>query len=282
MFSALPVLSRLLSYYEHAYPRPLGASSNSQLSGGRVKACHPARKLFLVRSLTVCPWENLMRFHRLAIAAWFVLPISATSWAQSAKNSPDVPLPYCVVDSGHRNVFSDRGQLLQAPKPGEPFFGQDGQYQSHPFRYELSSDGKTVYDKNTGLTWQSSPDTDGDGVLTRRDKLTWAQAQARPAALNAARFGGYNDWRLPTIKELYSLINFRGMDPSGYSGSDTSGLIPFIDTKYFKFAYGLDHAASGSSTRSTPPAPCTSTRAGGATANSSASTSPMAGSRATT
>ena len=43
-----------------------------------------------------------------------------------------------------------------------------------------------------------------------------------------------------------------------------------------------EHAASGSSTRSTHRAPCTSTRVGGATANSSASTSPTAGSKATT
>ncbi|HIJ41521.1 MAG TPA: DUF1566 domain-containing protein, partial [Deltaproteobacteria bacterium] len=50
--------------------------------------------------------------------------------------------------------------------------------------------------------------------------------------------GGYSDWRLPTIKELYSLIQFSGVDPSGYEGTDTSGLIPFIDNNTFDFAYG--------------------------------------------
>jgi len=74
-------------------------------------------------------------------------------------------------------------------------------------------------------------------AAARADKLTWAQAQARPAALNAAKFGGFADWRLPTIKELYSLILFSGLDPSGpESGSARSA--SFIDTRYFQFAYG--------------------------------------------
>src|SRR5262249_2887598 len=42
---------------------------------------------------------------------------------------------------------------------------------------------------------------------------------------------------LPTIKELYSLILFGGIDPSG-PGGDMTDLKPFIDTRSFKFAYG--------------------------------------------
>lgn len=33
-------------------------------------------------------------------------------------------------------------------------------------------------------------------------------------------------------------MDFRGVDPSGYEGTDTSGMIPFIDRSYFDFAYG--------------------------------------------
>lgn len=41
------------------------------------------------------------------------------------------------------------------------------------------------------------------------------------------RTGGYNDWRIPTVKELYSLILFTGQA----MGERT--IRPFIDTKYF-------------------------------------------------
>jgi hypothetical protein len=144
---------------------------------------------------------------------------------------------YTIVGTGQTKCYDNRNEITP-PKPGQPFYGQDAQFHNHPSSYTLAADGLTVHDNNTGLTWQRSPDTDGDGSLTRRDKLTLAQAQALPAKLNAARFGGFDDWRLPSIKELYSLFDARGTDPSGPMNLDTSLLIPFIDTKFFKFAYG--------------------------------------------
>lgn len=148
---------------------------------------------------------------------------------------------YAVVDTGQTKCFDARGVI---PPPGvdEPFHGQDAQYAGVLPSYTLSMDGKTVRDNQTGLTWQQRADTDGDGVLDSRDKLTFAKAQAQPAQLNASKFGGFNDWRLPTIKELYSLFDARGVDPSGPPGRAPSGHAPFLDVKTFAFAYGDEKA----------------------------------------
>lgn len=145
-------------------------------------------------------------------------------------------LTYPVVDTGQENCYNNL-TTLTPPIPGAAFAGQDAQYAGRAPRYTMNGDGLTIYDNVTRLTWQQTADLDGDGDIKADDKLTWTQAQARPGALNAISYGGYNDWRLPSIKELYSLIDFRGEDPSG-PVTDPTGLTAFINTNYFAFDYG--------------------------------------------
>ncbi len=145
---------------------------------------------------------------------------------------------YPIVDTGQGSCYDTLIEIT-CPAEGSAFHGQDAQYSLYPPSYALSGDGLSVFDNVTGLIWQRSPDTDDDGDIDINDKLTWPEAQAYPATLNAQSYGGYDDWRLPTIKELYSLVDFRGMDPSACNTeADCPGLVPFIDTSYFDFAYG--------------------------------------------
>ena len=144
-------------------------------------------------------------------------------------------LTYPIVDTGQVTCY-DNDSEIACPEENEAFYGQDAQYSGNQPAYTLSSDGLTVYDEVTGLTWQRSPDTNGDGEILAEDKLSFSEAQEYVEKLNAENYGGYSDWRFPTIKEQYSLILFSGTDPS--EGITTSDLIPFIDTDYFSFAYG--------------------------------------------
>jgi len=186
---------------------------------------------------------------------------TSSTTASASSDSSVTESAYPIVDTGQTKCYNDSFEIT-APASGAEYYGQDAQILGNQPSYTVSSNGLTVHDNVTDLTWQCSPDTNGDGSITASDKLTWTQAQARPEELNALGYGGFSDWRLPTIKELYSLMNFNGTDPSGVtdagpsgppgadpsvlpgadpsgvSGTDTSSLTPFIDTAYFKFAYG--------------------------------------------
>ena len=143
---------------------------------------------------------------------------------------------YPIVDTGQTEFYGDSSEI-SAPTNGAAFYGQDGQYVGRQPDYTVSGDGLTVYDNVTELTWTRSHDWNGDGNLDADDKMTQTNAAAYAATLNAQNYGGYSDWRLPSIKELYSLMDFRGTDPD-VEASDSSGLTPFIDSTVFDIGYG--------------------------------------------
>jgi len=152
---------------------------------------------------------------RLAITA--ALTAAATAWAQDSAR-----LPYPIVDTGQVRCYDTGGEIAY-PKPGQPFYGQDAQYVANPPQYKDNGDG-TVSDLVTGLMWQKDPGA----------KKTFREAVAGASKCKA---GGYTDWRLPTIKELYSLILFTGTDPDPRS-ADAGRQRPFIDVATFVFRYG--------------------------------------------
>ena len=143
---------------------------------------------------------------------------------------------YPVVDTAQGTCYGN-DLPITPPSVGDPFYGQDAQFDGHQPSYAISGDGLTVYDNVTGLTWMRDADLNGDGDIDVDDKLTFDEAPGYADTLNAQNFGGYDDWRVPSIKELYSLMDFRGTDPV-VEGSDPNVLTPFIDTDYFEFAYG--------------------------------------------
>ncbi len=131
---------------------------------------------------------------------------------------------YIIVDTGQKNYF-DNNSYIKKPKKGDRFFGQDSSYIKNKPSFFDNNNG-TIKDNNTELIWQ-------------RDfskKLTWDEA------LDYARYsniGGFSDWRIPTIKELYSLIDFSGRTGKGRHDIATvpSDAKPYINTSYFDFEY---------------------------------------------
>ncbi len=130
---------------------------------------------------------------------------------------------YAVADTGQSSCYDESG-IEGCPAASSALYGQDAQYAGNQPHYADNGDG-TVTDQVTGLMWQKSPDT-----VDAATKLTLTQARANAGTLT---LGGYTDWRVPTIKELYSLMDFRGV-----TGTDEASNTPYIDTAYFDVAYG--------------------------------------------
>jgi hypothetical protein len=129
-------------------------------------------------------------------------------------------LTYPIVDTGQDRCFSANNEIAY-PKSGNAFYGQDAQFQGLQPSYKDNGNG-TISDLNTGLMWVKTPDL--------KNKKTFDEAVSGAAK---CRVGGYDDWRLPSIKELYSLIDFRG-----YSARTQDLSKPYIDTRYFDFVFG--------------------------------------------
>ena len=126
---------------------------------------------------------------------------------------------YPIVDTGIKKFYSNQS-IISAPSRGKRFYGQDAHYKGNQPAYRDNGNG-TVTDKVTGLIWQQDMGT----------KMSWDEARSHA---QKSRLAGYTDWRMPTIKELYSLILFTGRH-GGKRGRDT---VPYLNTRYFKQPLG--------------------------------------------
>ncbi len=132
-----------------------------------------------------------------------------------------------LPDTGQTKCYNDSVEI-PCPSEGEAFYGQDGNY-AKKRSYTVLAEGRIVRDNATGLMWEVK--TDDGSIHDRDDTYTWYDPNPDTNggfegyetendtkdfidALNDADFGGYSDWRLPTVKELASIVNMGTYNPS--------------------------------------------------------------------
>lgn len=119
---------------------------------------------------------------------------------------------YAVVHTGV-SEFYNASSVIATPDINDDLYGQDAGRVVNAPSY-TDNKNETITDEVTGLMWQQDMGT----------KMTYVEAAE--AAENST-LGGFDDWRIPTIKELYSLILFTGR----VFGESAETM--FIDTNYF-------------------------------------------------
>lgn len=118
---------------------------------------------------------------------------------------------YTINPTGQIKCYNAAGDEIQTPTEGDKLYGQDANYDSGiNFQFIDNGDG-TITDPVSGLMWQQTPPAEG---------MSWADAKEYCENLE---YGGYSDWRLPTLKELFSI-------------SDFSQGWPYLDQEYFNLS----------------------------------------------
>jgi hypothetical protein len=107
--------------------------------------------------------------------------------------------------------------------------GDNGSYQRgvawpNP-RFTIQADTNCVLDNLTGLIWARNANLGG--------AMTWSGAITYCEALN---YGGQTDWRLPSILELQSLVDYGQINPSLPTG------YPFIGVQNYDYWSGTSLA----------------------------------------
>ena len=119
-----------------------------------------------------------------------------SSLDEEQDNNTEFPVmekPYTIVDTGTKAFYSN-SNIISSPAEGQAYYGQDATYNGNQPSYTNNGNG-TITDNVTGLMWEQD----------MGEKISFTESFTK--ATNSS-LGGHNDWRVPTLKELYSLILF--------------------------------------------------------------------------
>jgi hypothetical protein len=153
-----------------------------------------------------------------------------------------------LPDTGQQICYDDDSEI-SCPEPGEPFFGQDGNYLKNSQAFEDNGNG-TVTDLVTGLVWgkcvaghKSASCTDEAVLLPLPDAMEYC-------AQNGDALPG-EGWRLPTRIELLSIVHFDSLHcKDGQFFPATGGVLrEWTSTDHIQgYAYVISNATCASGT----------------------------------
>src|SRR5208283_3647371 len=141
-----------------------------------------------------------------SVTMYVATSVTATFRSTSISDLPDTGQTTCYDANG--NVIACAGS------------GQDGAYIINPMSYTDNGNG-TVTINVTGLMWQKQD----DGLYNWYQASGTYDATNNPTSQNVCgvlSLGGYSDWRLPTVTELMSIVNYGVPSPG-----------PTINATYF-------------------------------------------------
>jgi len=151
----------------------------------------------------------------LALLVVFVIGFTACDKDDDTTTTTETPIVnnYLMVASGQTTTYDADGSVVSGLVEGDALWGQDANYLAGSEMSYQDNKDETVTDLNTGLIWQQVPSS---------EDYTWQEAVDYCEDLV---FAGYDDWRMPSCKELYSISNFG----TGW---------PYLNTTYFTLASG--------------------------------------------
>jgi hypothetical protein len=125
-----------------------------------------------------------------------------------------------LPDTGQTTCYDQVGNVISCPAPGQPL-AQDGSYNINPLSY-TDNGGGTITDNNTSLMWQQQDDGNIYNWYQANGTYDATYNPSSQSVCGSLTLGGHSDWRLPTKKELVSIVDY-GIPYPG----------PTIDAIYF-------------------------------------------------
>jgi hypothetical protein len=111
---------------------------------------------------------------------------------------------FTLPDTGQTKCYQGVSPYAEIPCSGT---GQDGAYTINPMSFTDNVNG-TVMDNNTGLMWQKEDDGNTYNWYQAAGVYDATYNSSSQNVCGALNLDGYGDWRLPSKKELITIVDY--------------------------------------------------------------------------